>query len=496
MLLWKNVIVVIAMLALATAPAYRLARSEWERSLTLKLAAAGAVMASATLSFLPEPLCQLMFGCLLLLCLDRHTPMIATYLFFLLWTPSATGYLVVGGTYIAPLGPIVSFSLALLVGYQVHPLMRLRRAMNAADFYLIAFLIIFSVCASLRSTGATILRNLLIYTVPYWLSYHILSRVRIERPEMVLRMLVYGGAAAGALCVFEALRYWPIYSGLAQLKGVWALLETTNVMLFRGGLFRSLGPFAHPLTASAVLGMAGIALFGLVRLRGFTPPVIMLALAVMAGLMATVSRTGIVMLFVGLATMQLFRKRYASIVAVTLFGCILLFGTPLLSGQDAQANGAYRIALLAGVPKALGAKLWLGYREAVQSHLLDAFVQGEGIVDLVNVYLSIAVNGGIVSLIPYLFFLGTSFTQYRALLRSGPTEPQLVLAQSCIAMQTGFAVSGLFMSAWGTPMQISFLCVAIIVALRAEVKTHRQEAPKPARQTILQTDFDRLPALS
>jgi hypothetical protein len=422
--------------------------------------------------------------------------MVATYLFFLLWTPAATGQLVAGGIYIAPLGPILSFSLALLVGYHVHPNMRLRRRLNAADVYLIAFLIIFTVCASLRSTGATILRNFLIYAVPYGLSYHILSRVRIERPELVLRMFAYGGAAAGALCVFETLRYWPIYSGLAQMKGVWALLDTTNVMLFRAGLFRALGPFAHPLTASAVLGMAGVALIGLARLRGFTPPIVMLAIAVGAGLMATVSRTGIVMLFVGLVTMQLFRRRYASIVAITVSGSILLFGTPLLSGQDAQANSAYRIMLLAGVPRALGGKLWLGYREAVQSHVLDAFVQGQGIVDLVNVYLSIAVNGGVVSLIPYLFFLGASFTQYRALKRAGPSEPQLILAQTCLSIQAGFAVSAFLMSAWGAPMQISFVCAAIIVALRAEMKTHRQDAASSKRPSLMHTDFDRLPALS
>jgi hypothetical protein len=495
MFLWKNAIVVTALLLIVSAVVHALARSNQERVFTLKLMLAGVIAICLTLSFVPEPACQLAFGGLFLLCVDRRVPMIATYLFFLIWMPSVAGYLVIAGTYLVPLKPVITFSLALLAAYVMHPHMKLRRPINSADLYLLAFLLIFCVCLSLRAPVTDVLRNFVSYALPYGLTYYVLSRTRIEKPELVLRMFAYAAAAAGALCFFESVRYWPVYSGLAPLKGVWNMVDIPDIMLIRGGFFRACGPFAHPLTASAVLGMAGVALAGLIRIRRVTPPMLALSVATFLGLFATVSRTGIVALAVGLMTVQLLRKRYGAVLGVMVLGLIVMF-VPFLSGQDAQNNGAYRLALLTGVPRALGVKLIFGYREAVQMHILDAFVQGQGIVDLVNVYLSIAVQGGVVSLIPYIVFLGSSFTQYRALVRSGPTEPQLVLAQSCIAMQTGFAVSGLFMNAWGTPMQISFLCVAIIVALRAEVKNHRQEIHRPASQTMMNTDFDRLPALS
>jgi hypothetical protein len=47
-------------------------------------------------------------------------------------------------------------------------------------------------------------------------------------------------------------------------------------------------------------------------------------------------------------------------------------------------------------------------------------------------------------------------------------------------------------------MQISFLCVAIIVALRAEVKMagKTKDRERTAEPSPMQAEFDRLPALS
>jgi hypothetical protein len=194
-----------------------------------------------------------------------------------------------------------------------------------------------------------------------------------------------------------------------------------------------------------------------------------LGAAILLGLFATVSRTGIVALVFGLVTVQLLRRRYGSVLLIIVAGLILIFGLQALSHQETEGTAAYRLTLLLGVPAALGNHLIFGYREAVNTGLLDAFVQGQGIVDLVNVYLAIVVNGGIASLIPYLFFLASTVSQYRALCRAGPDNAQLLLAQACIGMQAGFMAAGAFMGAWGTSMMISIVCVAMIVALRSEV---------------------------
>lgn len=469
MFYWKNAIILIAMLGFACIAVSALGRSNWERTATVKLALAGVLIACFTVSFLPMTLCQILFGGLLLLCVERRVPMVATYLFFLIWTPAAAGHLVVAGAYFVPLRPVISFSLALLVAYLLNPDMRLRRKFDRSDVYLTLFLLAFCACMSLRDTGTAIARNVVAYVLPYLLTYHVLSRTRIERPEMVLRMFVYAVAAAGFLCTFEMIRVWPLYSGLAPLKGIWVLVDTPSMMLLRGGFFRAYGPFSHPLTASAVFGMGAVALYCLYRLRGSNPALLPLAAAILLGLFATVSRTGVVALVAGLMTVQLLRGRYGAVVLIMIAGVIVAFGLPLLSNAESDGTAAYRTTLLLGVPKVLGSHLIFGYREAVANGLLDAFVQGQGIVDLVNIYLAVAVNGGIVSLIPYLLFLGSTFTQYRGFRRAGPNPAQLLLAQACFGMQVGYMVAGAFMGAWGSPMAISMLCTAIIVALRAEI---------------------------
>jgi hypothetical protein len=469
MFYWKSAIVLIAMIAFACLSALVLARSNWERTATTKLAVAGVFIACITVSFLPITLSQIIFGALLLFCLERRVPMVASYLFFLIWTPMAAGHLVVAGAYFVPLKPIISFSLALLAGYVLNPHMRVHRRFNRSDLYLTAFLLTYCVCVSMRDTGTAAARNFVTYVLPYLLTYHILSRTRIERPELVLRIFVFAAAAVGFLCAFEIVRVWPIYSELAPLKGVWVLVDAPGTMLIRGGFFRAMGPFSHPLSASAVLGMAGVAFYCLFCLRGSNPALYPLGAAILLGLFATVSRTGIVALVFGLVTVQLLRRRYGSVLLIIVAGLILIFGLQALSHQETEGTAAYRLTLLLGVPAALGNHLIFGYREAVNTGLLDAFVQGQGIVDLVNVYLAIVVNGGIASLIPYLFFLASTVSQYRALCRAGPDNAQLLLAQACIGMQAGFMAAGAFMGAWGTSMMISIVCVAMIVALRSEV---------------------------
>ncbi|MBW8910712.1 MAG: hypothetical protein JF564_02165 [Sphingomonas sp.] len=488
MFYWKNAIVLIAMLAFACLPTLALARSNWERKAITKLAAVAALVACMTVSFLPMTLCQILFGVLLLLCLERRVPMVASYLFFLIWTPAAAGHLVVAGAYFVPLKPVISFSLALLAGYLLNPHMRLHRKFNRSDLYLTAFLLIFSICVSLRDNGTGAARNMVTYALPYLLSYHVLSRTRIERPELVLRILVFAAAAAGFLCTFEMIRVWPIYSGLAPLKGLWVLVDTPEMMLIRGGFFRAFGPFSHPLAGSSVLGMSGVALYCLFRLRGPNPALYLMGAGILLGLFATVSRTGIVALVVGLVTVQLLRRRYGMVMLIMGAGLVVILGLPALSNHDTEVTGAYRLALLLGVPKALGSHLIFGYREATASGLLDAFVQGQGIVDLVNIYLAITVMGGIASLIPYLLFLGSTIGQYRALRRAKPDNDQLLLAQACVGMQAGFMVAGAFMGAWATSMIISMLCIAMIVALRGEVAmaaVGQRKKAAPAIEPIL-----------
>ena len=498
MFLWKNAIVLCGLLVFAGVPAGLLVRERWEKRYFALLVICGMLVACLAVSFVPMLWTQILFGLLLIACFDKRVPMAATYLFFFFWTPAAGSLLAVAGAYIAPLTPFMSFSGALLIGYLLHPEHHLRRRFTMSDTYMLAFVIIYCVCISLRETPTGIARNVATYFLPYMLSYHILSRVRIERPELLLRVLVFAAAAAGLLCIFETSRHWPLYAGVMGVKNDLWTIDSPRVWLERGGIARAYGPFAHPLTGGAMLGLATIGAWGLWLARGRSVPLFALGVAILIGLASTLSRSGLVAVAIGLMTFQMLRGRYLLALLVPLAGFATIFALPILSGGDAQSSTAYRLGLVTGIPEALGSRVWLGYREAVGQGLLDKFIQGQGIVDLVNAYIAMIVEGGIVSLIPFVLFLLSAYPHYRAIRRMNPGSDHLLLAQTLISILTALIVALALLSSWAAPMQMGFVTIALLIALRHDIaRLRRAEAPRPAPLVAALPDDEgeRLPAL-
>jgi hypothetical protein len=335
------------------------------------------------------------------------------------------------------------------------------------------------------------------FLVPYVLSYQIVSRVRLGSPEIILRLFVVAAAAAGLLCLFESLRHWPLYAGIMGVKNdIWTV-DAPRTWLERGGIARAYGPFAHPLTGGAMLGLAAVAAWGLSRIRGVSGPLALLGALILVGLGATLSRSGLVAVAVGLMVFQFLRGRYLLAILVPLAGLVIVFGLPILGGEDARFNAAYRIGLLSGVPRALGGHMWLGYREAVAQGMLDSFIQGQGIVDLVNAYLALLVEGGLVTVVAFLLFILSAYPHYRAIKRLQPGREQLIFAQVLISIHSATAVSLALLSSWVAPMQLSFIMVALLVALRTQLAADR--AASRARPALVATApeelGERLPVL-
>lgn len=498
MFLWKNAIVLCGLLGLAALLGSMLVRERWEKRYLALLVICGMLIACLAVSFLPMLWTQLIFGLILICCFDKRVPMAATYIFFFFWTPAAGSLLAVAGAYIAPLTPFMSFSGALLIGYLIHPEHHLRRRFAMSDAYMLAFIVIYCVCVSLRETPTGIARNIATYFVPYMLSYHVLSRVRIERPELVLRLLVLAAAAAGLLCIFESFRHWPLYAGIMGVKNDLWTIDSPRVWLERGGIARAYGPFAHPLTGGAMLGLAAVAGWGMWLARGRSAPLFAVGVAILIGLASTLSRSGLVAVAIGIMTFQMLRGRYLLAMVVPLAGFVTIFALPILGGGDAQSSTTYRLGLVMGIPEALGSRVWLGYREAVEQGMLDKFIQGQGIVDLVNAYIAIIVRGGVISLIPFILFLLSAYPHYRAIRRMNPGREHLLLAQTLISILTALIVALALLSSWVAPMQMAFLCVALLIALRYDiVRARRADSPRPEPlvATLPADEGERLPAL-
>jgi len=498
MFMWKNAVVLIGLLMMVSLPATMLVRQRWERGYVARLVIAAALMACLTVSAVPMLATQIVFLIIVAACFTRRVPMAATYFFFFFSTPAAGSLLKVAGAYISPLTPFLSFSGALVAGYLLHPEHHLRRRFSMSDIYMLAFVVIYCVCMSLRDTPTGIARTFVTYVIPYLLTYQILSRVRIDRVELVLRLMLFGAAAGGLLCIFETLRHWPLYAGIMGIKQDMWTIDSPRLWLERGGIARSYGPYSHPLTGGAMLGIAAIAGWALWQIRGRSGPLGVLLLLVFVGLASTLSRSGLVAVAVGIMTFQFLRGRYLLAVLIPFAGLTAVVALPILGGADAQFSTTYRMGLMIGVPKALGSHIWIGYREAILQGMLDQFIQGQGIVDLVNVYLGLLVEGGVVSLLPFLLFLASSYPHYRAIRRLRPDREQLIFAQALISIQTALVVSLALLSNWVAPMQISFITVALLIALRTQLSASRV-AQQPRREPLVAeapvVDGERLPAL-
>jgi hypothetical protein len=483
MFLWKSAVVLVGLLGIATLPMTMLVRERWEKRYLARIVICAALVACLANSALPMLWTQFAFMLLLVACFDARVPMAGSWLFFSFWTPAAGSLLAVAGAYIAPITPFFFFSLALLLGFLIHPENHLKRPLATSDVLMLLFILAYCVCMSLRAPPTTIARNIFTYFVPYLLTYQLLSRMKIDRPELLLRLMLFGAAAAGLLCLFETVRGWPLYSGVMGVKHDLWTIDSPRVWLLRGGISRAYGPFAHPLTGGAMLGLAGIGAWGLWLLRGRSGAFAFLGFAILAGLASTLSRSGLVALAVGIMVYQLLRGRYLLALAAPLAGLAVLVGLPILGGADAQFSTDYRLGLITGVPEALGSRIWFGYREAV---------------GLVNTYVALVVEGGIVSLVLYLAFLLSAFPHYRAIRRLGPDPAQLALARVLISIQAALLLSLALLSSWVAPMQMSFAVLAMLVALRTELaQAHRARAPKqvPLVATMPVEEGERLPAL-
>jgi polysaccharide biosynthesis protein PslJ len=126
--------------------------------------------------------------------------------------------------------------------------------------------------------------------------YFVVSVVRTRASlNSLIKVLVSGGAVVALLAVVEARAG---FSPFTRLESVFPFLEPVSSVtaLDRGGATRALGPAEHPIALGAALVMLVPLAIYLVRTAGARWWLAFMALLV--GVLATVSRTGIVMLIV------------------------------------------------------------------------------------------------------------------------------------------------------------------------------------------------------
>lgn len=340
------------------------------------------------------------------------------------------------------------FSKSLNKGLSVHP----------SDKYLALYFAYVSIMAFRGENTTEILRDIVIHFVDVIIPYFVISRniKSIEHLNRAFLAAMFSLALLAGEAVMEAVRHWELYNHTGhRLIGERIFRFSSE----RAGLLRARSIFSSPI----VLGYAMMLLLALLMYLKpyFTKPVRFYSLVgvAVAALLVTFSRGPWVATALALATYIYMNagatKAMGYLVMGGTVGAVVLVSTemgrsilnllPFFGGTEAAGTFDYRAQLFEKGLILVKRNPLFGDHFFLRTPEMEAMRQGQGIIDTVNIYLSIAMRLGLVGLFLFvMIFIPTLFFIYRRARKLPPSEERL--AQSG-RMLVSFMVGGLFLIA-------------------------------------------------
>ncbi|MFJ4456600.1 O-antigen ligase family protein [Pseudomonas sp. NPDC089392] len=344
----------------------------------------------------------------------EHNPMALFYMLLFLIPPASVqvpGFGVVN--YLVDLNHIRLLTLCVLLPAALHLRQQsdtLRFGRTWPDKLLAASLMLMSVLYLRETTLTDTLRQTLYLYVDVFLPYYVASRGLRELSDFkdTLLAFVLTSFVLALIAVAEYVRHWLLYSALVDALGVpWSLSGYLN----RGGSLRASVTTGQAIALGYVMSVAiGLFLFvqGYVRRPLHR---LMGALLLAAGLFAPLSRgpwigaVVIVVVFIALGKRAV--KRLALLAAAGMLALPLLTVVPggekvldLLPyiGNIEKENITYRERLMDNSWIVIQRNPLFGSFDFRNTPEMQSMIQGEGIIDIVNTYINLALRVGLVGL--------------------------------------------------------------------------------------------------
>ncbi|OJU86716.1 MAG: hypothetical protein BGO13_13970 [Burkholderiales bacterium 66-5] len=287
---------------------------------------------------------------------------------------------------------------------------RVRMGSALPDKLLLGYVLLAAVLQLRESNVTSTLRGCFYLVTDVLLIYYVASRALQQLSDLrrVLQAYVMAIALLGILSVFETLRGWNLYSAMTSTLGLgWG----NTGYLSREGLLRANGSVGQAIVLGYVsaVGM-GLWLYlqaGQRRtLRNLAP-----ALLMGGGLLAALSRgpwvgaMAMVLIFVWTGRQRTQNIAKLGAAGIAGLGLLSLFGAgqKILSflpfiGTVGVENVSYRQRLLDNALIVIDRNLWLGSADYLQTPEMQSMIQGQGIIDIVNTYIGVALDYGIAGL--------------------------------------------------------------------------------------------------
>lgn len=279
------------------------------------------------------------------------------------------------------------------------------------DKLLACYLILDLVLMFEHRTFTNVLRNGLFYAfIDVFLPYYVASRSlrNLETFRDALMSFAVAAMVLSAILAFEFARYWLLYESLERALGV--IVAGTDYLL-RGGNLRASGTIGHSIVAGYVVAVAmGFYLY----LRRVVPNSAVWGLGLLllvAGLIGPMSRgpwvgaAAIFLIFVATGPagmLALARLGLVGVIAIPLLyatstGQKFIDYLPFIGTVDAS-NVTFRQVLAQVAYEVFWEHPLLGRYDFLETPAMQALRGNDGIIDLVNTYVVIALGSGIVGL--------------------------------------------------------------------------------------------------
>ncbi|MEO8308118.1 MAG: O-antigen ligase family protein [Pseudomonadota bacterium] len=245
----------------------------------------------------------------------------------------------------------------------------------------------------------------------FWLITRTLKSYRAINEVMAVFVLTC--ALIAPMAVFESMRGWLLYMGVTQH---WNASPNAFAYLMRSGQVRALATADHSLALGFIMALGFGFCLHLQRSLNSRKTFAVVGLLMWAGMYAAFSRgpwiAAVMIMFVYLWLMPKGTGRVVkaaivtgligAVIAVTPFGERIINVLPFV-GKLETGNIDYRQALLDRALQLIPLKPWFG--DIFVLRQMEDLRQGQGIIDLVNGFLLIALFYGLVPLLILLWFI-------------------------------------------------------------------------------------------
>jgi hypothetical protein len=276
-----------------------------------------------------------------------------------------------------------------------------------ADLGVIGYLALIIGLASMHTSLTDTFRLTVVYLIDAMLVYYAFSRLVLDRQSLreAFACLAMATAPIALVAVWESLRHWLLYTGLYSS---WGSNGAAWAWLMRGDALRAQASTGHSMILGFVTAMALAFWLGAVDWTKFRWRNAILPCVILAGCAASISRGGwvvaasvyLVFLLLGpFGRAQVFRQ-LAVVAAFAILATMAPGGEKFIDmlpfvGSD-NANIDYRKQLAELSWKLVWYNPWFGDLFVLRH--MESLRQGQGIIDTVNVYATVALVYGFVGL--------------------------------------------------------------------------------------------------